>query len=200
MSDTARLVRASQEGDRDALDALYRLHQGRVLAMIRVTLGADLAARIPPEDVLQETLLESARKIGAFEDRGPGSFYRWLVSIARFKVAEARRAQRAQKRAAGVPLDGPAGAGEVALAQTSPSGRVVRAEAAERVAAAIEALPDRQRDAVRLRYLEGRSLADAAAEMACTEAAVKALVARSLLALGASLRGDAPDSAIPPRA
>ena len=187
MSDTARLVQASREGDREALATLYRLHQGRVLAMIRVTLGAELAARIPPEDVLQETLLESARKIGAFEDRGPGSFYRWLVSIARFKVAEARRAHRAQKRAAGLPLDG-ADVGDVALAQTSPSGRVVRAEAAERVAAAIEALPDRQRDAVRLRYLEGRSVAEAAAEMGCTEAAVKALVARSLVALGASLR------------
>src|SRR5262245_9978438 len=145
MSDTARLVRASQEGDRDALETLYRAHQGRVLAMIRVTLGSELAGRIAPEDVLQEALLESARKIGAFEDRGPGSFCRWLVSIARFKVAEARRAHRAQKRAAGLPLDGPAA--EVPGAQTSPSGRIVRAEASERVAAAIEALPDRQRDA-----------------------------------------------------
>jgi RNA polymerase sigma-70 factor (ECF subfamily) len=192
MSDTARLVRASQEGDREALEVLCGRHQGRVLAMIRVTMGAELSARVAPEDVLQETLLESSRKIGVFEDRGPGSFYRWVVGIARFKVAEARRAQRAWKRAA-VPLDGP-----VPGAETSPSGRVVRAERADGVAAAIEALPERQRDAVRMRYLEGRSVEETAAEMGCSGAAVKSLVARGLGVLAGALRGHAPDSAIPP--
>jgi len=38
-------------------------------------MAPDLAARLAPEDLLQETLLEAARKVGAFEPQGPAAFY-----------------------------------------------------------------------------------------------------------------------------
>jgi RNA polymerase sigma-70 factor (ECF subfamily) len=177
-SETTRLVDAARAGDRMALEDLYARHQGRLLHVIRARMPAALARRVAPEDVLQETLLESSRKIDAFEPQGPSSFYRWLVAIARFKVSEAARAQKADKRAHERPLDAP-----VFSEQTSASGAAMRGERRAELDEAIAALPERQAEAVRLRYLEGSSLAETAQALECTESAVKALVSRGLMAL-----------------
>jgi RNA polymerase sigma-70 factor (ECF subfamily) len=65
----------------------------------------------------------------------------------------------------------------------------MRAEGAVHLAEALARLPERQAEAVRLRYLEGMSLAETADRLACTEAAVKALVARGLSALADCVTG-----------
>jgi len=169
-----------------ALNALCTRHSGRLLASIRVRLPTAVSLRVGAEDILQETLLEAARKIDAFEPQGSGSFYRWLVGIARFKISEAQRAGRAGKRAFEVPLDS-----DLAGTQTSPSVGVARAERGDRVSAALDRLPERQAEAVRLRYLEGATLAETAAALQCTESAVKALVTRGLAELARQLSPEA---------
>jgi RNA polymerase sigma-70 factor (ECF subfamily) len=183
MDETTRLLDAALRGEREALEALYARHSGRLLAFIRASMPAPLARRVAPEDVLQETLLESARKIGEFEPRGSAAFYRWLVAIARFKLAETRRALLADKRAREEPL-----ASSPAAEQTSPSGRAMRAEGALSIAEALGELPERQAEAVRLRYLEGLTLAETAERLECSEAAVKALVSRGLAELARHAR------------
>lgn len=174
MSDTTRLVDAACAGNRDALEVLYARHAGRLVAFIRSRMSDELAQRVSPEDVAQETLLESSRKIDAFVPEGGSSFYRWLVGIARNKVLEANRARLARKRSEG-PLEI-----DLAHSQTSPSGRAMRAEHALQLHQALTSLPERQAEAVRCRYLEGLSLAETAQRLECTEPAVKALVSRGL--------------------
>lgn len=175
MNDTTRLVDAACAGDREALEALYAKHAGRLVAFIRSRMSDELAQRVSPEDVAQETLLESSRKIDAFVPQGGASFYRWLVGIARNKVLEANRARLARKRSIEGPLEIDLGA-----SQTSPSGRAMRAESAVQLHHALAALPERQAEAVRCRYLEGLSLAETAERLQCSEPAVKALVSRGL--------------------
>lgn len=169
------MIARAQTGDRSALESLYPRHQGRLLVLIRSLMSGRLAGRIDPEDVLQETLLESSRKIAAFESRGAASFYRWLVQIARFKLAEAERAHRALKRAAPQPLEH-----SVPSGTTGPSGRAMRSERASSLQEALGSLPERQAQAVRLRYLEGRSIGEVASRLDCTPSAVKALVSRAM--------------------
>jgi RNA polymerase sigma-70 factor, ECF subfamily len=183
MVETLRLIEGARAGDRAAADALFARHRGRLLAFVRASTSPAVARAVTPEDVVQETQLEAARKIGEFTPREPSSFYRWLVEIARFKIAEAERAQRARKRALETPLDGP-----LADSQTSPSGRAMRAEHASLLHEALAALPDRQGEAVRLRYLEGLTIAETAARLERSEAAVKALVTRGLDALAQRIR------------
>ena len=180
-SETSRLIAAARDGERPALDDLYARHQGRLLNFLRATMAGGSAQGFSAEDVLQETLLEATRKIAAFEPRGRASFYRWLVGIGRFKLTEAARAQRAKKRATS-PLEEP-----VADTQTSPSGHMMRGERRDGLLQALADLPDRQADAVRLRYLEGLSGAEVAARLDCSESAVKALVSRGMADLATRL-------------
>ncbi len=182
MSDTARLVDAARAGDRESLESLYARHQGRLLAFVRSRLPAWLALRVDARDVVQDALTESSRRIASFEPRGPSSFYRWLVEIAARKISEAARAQNAKKRSLEVPLDAP-----LRSSDTSPSGRAVRSEVSERLHDGLAALPERQAEAVRLRYLEGLSVAETARSLACSESAVKALVSRGLMDLARSV-------------
>ena len=175
MSSTIHLVEAARDGDRHALSALYARHEGRLLAAIRARMSPEMRARLQPEDVLQETLLESARRIDAFVPDGPSSFYRWLVGIARNKLREAARAGRAQKRAREEHLDE-----QPPASWTSPSAHAVRAEKKAHLEDALAALPERQAEAVRLRWLEGLSTAEAAQSLGCTESALKSLVSRGL--------------------
>jgi RNA polymerase sigma-70 factor (ECF subfamily) len=182
MEDTGGLLRTARSGDREALDALFDRHRGRLLAFLRVRMDAALARTVAAEDVLQETLLEAARKLDAFEDRGSGSFYRWLVAIARFKLSEADRARHAQKRTmvGALESDPPA-------ADTAPEERILREERAERLRGAVESLPPDQAEAVRLRYLEGLTVAETSERMSRSPASVKALVSRGLDALAGRL-------------
>ena len=114
---------------------------------------------------------------------GPASFYRWLVGIAKRKLSEAGRARRAKKRANVAPLDH-----DPSAAQTSASGRAMRFESASLLADALGRLPEAQAEAVRLRYLEGLTVAECAERMDRSEAAVKSLVTRGLAALALVVR------------
>jgi RNA polymerase sigma-70 factor (ECF subfamily) len=74
-----------------------------------------------------------------------------------------------------------------AAADTSPSVRAQRSEDLVRLAEALERLPEAQRRAVELHYLQGRPLADIARELARTKAAVAGLLHRGLDTLKTAL-------------
>lgn len=183
MRDTQRLLLDAQGGDASALDVLLEHHRGRLTAFVASRMHPGLRGYLEPDDVVQETCLEASRKLGAFVPERPGSFYRWLVGIAAFKLKEADRHRRALKRGRPAPLE----MDPVSL-QTSVAGRVGRGERARRIAEALETIPATQAEAVRLRYLQGLSVAETAERLETTPAAVKALVARGLARLGTRLR------------
>lgn len=192
-SDTQQRLERAIAGERGAFGELAARHRGRLLAFLRARRGPRLSVEL--EDVLQETLLEAARKIGGFEARAEdpsGGFYAWLVAIARLKLAEAERAAQAAKRAHAVELgDAHEHPG------TSPSAAARRSEARELALAALAQLPERQAEALRLRYLEGLSVAETGARLGVGAPAVKALVARGIGELGARLAKFRTDSARP---
>jgi len=158
---------------------LFDRHGGRLRAFLRVRMSPGLARRVAPEDVLQETLLEASRKLHAFEPRGPGSFYGWLVAIALRKVLEAARGRAEEGLPESDPLHEASGAATAA----------VRAERAERLRAALATLPEAQAAAICLRYLEGATTREAAERLGRSEAAVKMLLARGFAALAGRLAG-----------
>ncbi len=182
MFDTRDLFRQAQDGKSRAVDALLRRHRNRLTAFIAGRLG-DARCRASSDDLAQETLLEASRKLSTYRP-DQGSFYRWLVGIAKHKISEARRAERAKKRSHEVTLAEPPVA-----QQTSLPSRAARADDASRLREALDDLPEQQARAVELRFLEGLSIAEVASQMGRSPSAVKALVSRGLQKLSRRLTG-----------
>lgn len=178
MSDTLQLLHEAKAGSSRAFNALFQRHRARLRALVASRMSHGLRAYADAEDIVQEAYLEAARKFADFTPEVPQAFYRWLTRIAGFKLKEAERHRRAKKRGQPDPLerDPPA-------QQTSVAGRVGEGERARRVAQALERLPAAQAEAVRLRYLQGLTLAETALRLERSESAVKALVSRGLSAL-----------------
>ena len=75
----------------------------------------------------------------------------------------------------------------LAAEQSSPSQRAIRQEELLRMAEALAALPEAQRRAIELHHLQGWPLAEIAAELDTTKAAVAGLLHRGLKTLRARL-------------
>ena len=71
---------------------------------------------------------------------------------------------------------------------SSPSQKAIREEEAERLSQALTSLPDDQREAVRLRHLEGWALADLARHLGRSPAATAGLIKRGMQALRRQLQ------------
>jgi len=145
-------------------------------------MAPDLAARLAPEDLLQETLLEAARQGRAFEPQGPAAFYRCSSASRASRSwrptgAGTRSSARRRRRCGTIPRS----------PQTSPSAGSGADERDGRLRTAVARLPERQAQACDSANLEAATLAETAAALECSEAAVKALVTRGLAELAAHL-------------
>jgi RNA polymerase sigma-70 factor (ECF subfamily) len=134
-----------------------------VAAYVRWRCGglADLA-----DDVLQDTWLTAARRVRAF-DPARNRFAAWVCGIAANVVRNHLRARVRRHRRTRPLADSPE------PAAPAP------AEAAEFVAVALARLPDRYERALRAKYLDGRSVAEIAADWGETEKAVEGVLTRA---------------------
>jgi len=189
----------ARRGDTDALDWLFREIAGAAEVWSRRVLGAKLRARVDPRDIAQQAMFEAHRDFAAFRGASRAEWRHWIRSIVRhsaltageFHCAAGKRAlDRERSLDAAVEHQGPSPF--LAADQTSPSGRAMRGEATERLERAIDHLPADQREAVRLRHIDGRSLHELAAIMGRSETAVAGLLKRGLRKLREAFRAVEP--------
>jgi RNA polymerase sigma factor (sigma-70 family) len=138
--DDAELLRAHGDGDAHAFARLYDRYDRPCFQFIRRTLGA--AHADAAEDLHQETWIAVSRNAAAFDAR-KASFAAWLFTIARHKVWDHFRRQRVAVLASA----GDDAAMMVADDGPTPLEQVVSRELAQRLVAALEALPLEQRGA-----------------------------------------------------
>ena len=131
------------------------------------------------DDVIAETYLRAYRSADRFRDEGRPAAA-WLVTIARNLVASHHRtnARRAAR--------GPINTGDARLSGEVDDQLMDRAGDAE-VLEALADLKPRQRRILELRFIDERSVAECAAELALTEQGVRALTYRALQAMRARL-------------
>jgi RNA polymerase sigma-70 factor, ECF subfamily len=72
----AEAIQRAQQGDAEAFERIYRLHNRRVYALCLRMVGNTAEA----EDLTQEAFLQLFRKIGTF--RGESAFSTWLHRLA----------------------------------------------------------------------------------------------------------------------
>jgi RNA polymerase sigma-70 factor, ECF subfamily len=184
------LVRA-RRGDGEALGRLLELRRPALQHLARRQLDGRVAVRVAVSDVMQQTFLEAHRRFGQFAGRGEREWAAWLRAILEHRVAGAIRdhallQKRTVRREQSMDQaqDSEAGLKQGLDARhSSPSQKAMRVEDVVRLEGALGTLPEDQREAVRLRHLEGWALADIARRLNRTPAATAGLIKRGMQAL-----------------
>jgi RNA polymerase sigma-70 factor, ECF subfamily len=159
-----------------------------LLLLARVRLDPMVRAKVGASDVVQQTLLEAHRDLAQLRGRTVGEQAAWLRQILARNLANVLRDLRRDKRDVAreqplqAALDESASRLEAWLAaeQSSLSQQVERHERAVRLAEALAALPENQREAVVLRHWHGHSLVEIGERLGVTTAAVTGLLHRGL--------------------
>lgn len=192
------LIDGIKQRDTDALAQYIELNRGSLAGFIRSITGDHLLAVVEIDDLLQE--VSSAALAGL--PTAPLEQYeplQWLQQVARRRVVDAHRFHfDAQRRDAGrqKSLHGAADANASALgfeqllaaSMTSPSAVVSRDIRMCRMHQAIEELPEEQRSAIRMRYVEGLPTKEIAEKLGKTDVSVRVLLSRCMRQLESQLQ------------
>lgn len=189
------LVDRLRRGDAFAWQLLSNMLWQRLRNAAAAGLPANVGGRLGGSDIVQQTLTEAHQAIAEFHGTTFDELLAWILAIQNRNVIDAVRhhvgAIGRTVRAETHFDDSSSGAawdGVLTADQTSPSMVAARREAHDELLLALDNLPPRQRDAVRMRHLEGRLLAEIAAHLECTPQAAAAVIARGLRALREALK------------
>jgi RNA polymerase sigma-70 factor (ECF subfamily) len=196
--ETEQLLAAASQGDATARGRLLERHRPRLNRMVAVRLDRRVAARVDPSDVVQETLAVAARGLDDYLRERPLPFFPWLRRLAWLRVTDAHRRHLhagrrtvAREESAGLPDESVLELAErLAAPGNGPSAALSRRERATRVRAALDRLPERDREILVLRYLEDLTTAETAAVLECSEGATKVRLLRALRRLRDLLDGE----------
>lgn len=178
-----------RDHDVAALAEFIEEHRRQLFAFIDRQLGAGLRRKLEPEDIVQEVSAEAVRSLPHidFGDRDPFS---WLCQIAERKIIDShRRFFEAQKRDAGREIglasgsDTDSGGGLINMlvaSMTTASQAFSRNVKEARLQEAIQQLPEDQRTALRLRYVDNLPSKEIAERIGKSDAAVRVMLTRSL--------------------
>jgi RNA polymerase sigma-70 factor (ECF subfamily) len=188
--ETEDLIELAGRGDGAGLGRLLERHRSRLRRVVAARLDRRLAGRVDPSDVVQEALVDAARRLPEYLEARPIPYFAWLRRLALQRLIGWRRSQLdASKRSVvreGAHELGSAGAtaatpiDRLAGTATSPSGRVIRDEEGARARAALEGLAPQDRQVLELRFLEGLPLAEVSARLEIGVGAVKMRQLRAL--------------------
>ena len=133
--------------------------------------------------MVQETLIGAAGSIGQLRGDDEPALVRWLLSIARHKVADSlrRRASRRDEPFVEAP-------GIVDLAADSAESVALAAGRRREVREALRGLTSEQEEVLVLKFAMGYTNVEIAAITGRTEGAIKSLQHRGLARLGRQLR------------
>ncbi|MCV0402310.1 MAG: sigma-70 family RNA polymerase sigma factor [Chloroflexi bacterium] len=179
------LMERIRSGDEASLAVFYDRHH---LVAFRVAMRV-VRDRGRAEDVLQESFLSAWRKAASYKP-GRGAPKSWLMGIVRNRAIDTLRS-----------LKDPVADDEAVLAVTPADGPGVAEEVdarleAERVRAAINALPEDQRVAVTIAFLEGRTHAEIARDLGVPLGTVHGRVRLGLRRMRAYLAAEGFDPAL----
>jgi RNA polymerase sigma-70 factor (ECF subfamily) len=167
------LVERARRGDLGAFEELVVRYQPRAVRLASTYAGGDA------EDAVQEAFVKAYRSLPRFRAGRP--FRPWLFTIVANEARNRRRSQgrreRLAVRAASVDDVDPA----------TPEEAVIADDRRRRLAAAIDTLPDRDREVIACRWFAGLSEAETALVLSCRPGTVKSRASRALDRLRAAL-------------
>ena len=192
--DSHEILTKAKQGDEAAKGELLNRFRPYLNVIAQRHLDERLQSRMDYADVVQITFLEATRDFHHFRGDTVESLLAWLRNILRNNVSTAHQHHlAAQKRSARkevtMRVSSESGGSSLGMQDmvpsesSSPSQRMMRDEASVVLATCLEQLPETQREAIRMRYLEGMSLKEISERVEKSEMAVAGLLKRGLRTL-----------------
>lgn len=178
----------------EAVATCVEANRAGLLAFIERRMSPGLRQRLDPDDIVQEVSLAAVRKPeAAFKshEQIPDPFA-WLCHVAEQRIIDAhRRHFGAAKRDAAreVSIDAPPRALDpesggmaamIAVSMTTPSQALSRDAKQGRLRHAIADLPEEQREAIRLRYVDALTTKEIAARLGKSDVSVRVMLSRTV--------------------
>jgi RNA polymerase sigma factor (sigma-70 family) len=192
---TLVLIEQVQAGDRGALDVLLDRYLMRVLAAVRIRLGAKLRQKVESWDIVQQVMLNVMGEVKAGDFRTDGAFLNYLNRVVENRIRDEADRWGAQRRDMNreVSVENPRSPGSTspldivgAGASPTPSKVLILQEDLARLELAIDQLgneADEYRELIVAVKIEGRSYAEMAEEQGTTPDAIRMKVQRAQAAL-----------------
>jgi RNA polymerase sigma-70 factor (ECF subfamily) len=169
--DLRRLVELAQQGDREALEALYLLHFDRIYSYLHMSVGN----RHDAEDLTTQTFLKMLEAIGRFRWQS-APFSAWLFRIAHNLAMDHFRANKRWQPEEDVPEPEPD-------ESTSAEAGALEVIGRRSMLDLIEDLSHEQQQVLTLKFVFNFSNGEAATILGKTEGAIKSLQHRALVSL-----------------
>ncbi|HYK59139.1 MAG TPA: sigma-70 family RNA polymerase sigma factor [Bryobacteraceae bacterium] len=184
--DEAALIRAAQQGDKDAFEQLVRVYDQSVLRLAMNLLRSPEDAR----DVYQEAFLRVYRNLGNF--RFDCSFHTWLYRIVTNLCLDQIRKRKVRKEEATVVTtgDGPLDRMDTIAEQradTDPERNLFSGQVRRRIKDVLAGLTPRERMVFELRHYQGLRLRRIGEILGTSEEAAKNCLFRATQKMRAAL-------------
>jgi RNA polymerase sigma-70 factor (ECF subfamily) len=177
--DDEQLIAAAGQGDTEAFRALVERHHAGVIRFVQRFLGT--REREAAEDIAQEVFLAAWKAAPRFRPRA--RVLTWLLRIsANASLTHRRAAARRKTQSLDAAAETPSSATD-----DDPAAAALRGERADELAAAVDALPDKQRAAIILRHYHDLSYSEIAETLETSVSAVETLLFRARGSLGRRL-------------
>jgi RNA polymerase sigma-70 factor (ECF subfamily) len=178
VTEETELVRRLRSRDPHALGELYDQYGRSAYYVIHRVVGDQSVA----EDLVQETFLRVWNGMSAF-DTERGTLSRWVMTVARNQAIDYLRSWQGRVARGAVPVD--------TWARVTGAGgenqAVERIDRKRTVRKALQKLSERQRDMLKLAYVEGLTQTEMALRLALPLGTVKTWVRGALQALRAEM-------------
>ncbi len=176
------LLAKVRDGDDGALDRLLARHLPRLRRWASGRLPAWARDRGDTDDLVQETMIQTLKRIEAFQPQHDGALQAYLRQAIVNRIRDAVR--RAARRPEAVPLDDQMEGGNV-----SPLEEAIGRESLERYDAALAQLRDQDREAIVGRIELGHTYEELAGALGKpTSHAARIAVHRAMLRLAEAMR------------
>ena len=188
---TIALLAQKQAGDDDAWNQLLDRHRKSLHHMVQLRLDRRIRQRVDVSDVLQDVMIEANRRIDRYLDNPIMDFHLWIRQIAKDRIIDAHRRHRVTKRRSVDREQAPVVRGRIDHSTVNlaaqlpdsditPAAQAIRHEMALQTEAALELLPENDKNIILMRHHEQLSNGEAAVALDISEAAASMRYLRAL--------------------
>lgn len=206
--ETQNLLASAGGGDSSAVNQLIDRHRPSLRRMVEVRLDRALAGRVDASDVVQDVMLEAARRLNEYLGDAKLPFHLWLRQLAKDRIIDMHRRHRAAQRRSVDREQALAArqypdrssldlAAQLRDPELTPAAATIRKELQQRFVSMLDELAEDEREIILMRHFEQLGNNDVAAALGITPAAAGMRHLRALRRLRSLLGSDKSEGSEP---